>query len=130
MAPLDAYLTAGLNAARALAGRPVIVRTGPPGSPSATVQALPHGTIDNADPDRGLVRLRGMRDWVLYVPDLIFDGVAEFPALGWEIDTMENGQTLTYRVLPPNPNDDIHERVTPDQNWLLVHTKLVAGAPG
>jgi hypothetical protein len=128
MSLIDSAVSYGLTMARALTGRRVTLRTGPPGSPSIAITVIPQATTDDAELAHGVTKLRGMRDWVLYLPDLVFNGVIQFPDRGWELDTVENNRIVTYKLLPPNATDDVHERITPDENWLVIHTKRLSTA--
>jgi len=122
MALTDAAISHALMAARALRGEPVTIARG---GVSVSITAIPLDQKDDAETAHELIQTRGMRDWGLYVPDLVFpDGSGpEFPERLWTLTHAENGATVTYTILPTSGSDDIHERMTPDETWIRVHTK-------
>jgi len=124
----DSMIDFGLRQARLLRGRLVTVRNVPADQTPSSLQvtAIPLETVDDADPTHNAIELRQKRDWALLVSDLDFGNGPEMPDRYWELDTTETGHVITYRMIAPAPNDDVHERMTADGTWLRIHTKRIS----
>jgi hypothetical protein len=116
------HVAAGLELARAAAGRAVSYRRG---AASVALVAIRGRTPYEAVTARGATETLVSTDYLVQASELVLSGSVTQPARGDRIDEVIGGQTVTHEVLPVSPNDQPFSPMDPDATWLRVHTRKV-----